>query len=68
MSIVKFTPERVQELMAKHQVTEQQAIDALDAAHEFKQFLGNQACIDHLTDRLLSTHTEVMKFPCIKSK
>ena len=56
------------ELMAKHQATEQEVMDALEAAQEFKQFLGSQACVDHLIARLLSTHTEVMKFPCIKSK
>jgi hypothetical protein len=61
-----FAPERIKELMAKYQVTEQQVIDALSAAQEFKQFLGNQACVDQLVERLLATKTEVMKFPCSK--
>lgn len=60
------TPERIMELMVKHQATEQEVMDALEAAQEFKQFLGSQACVNHLIDRLLSTHTEVKKFPCMK--
>jgi hypothetical protein len=59
--------ERIKELMDKYQASEQCVIDALDAAHEFKQFLGNGACANQLAERLLETHTEVKKFPCQKS-